>query len=371
MFALGLAACTTRRAPAWESHAPELTTARASLVLLGDTAGGGRAAQTVARQVDDVLTRQPGAIVLWLGHHAARERCRPALRPGTRALREVVERHRRRGGASFAIPGPHEWRCGTTRAAGPWVVPATHYVVSLARDGTSEVTLRCDLDGCTATPPTRPVWLELVFLDWAPWLAPVPESDRTLAASARLLAELRRRDASHPPRILVGHAPVEAAGTHGVGGWSPDATFHALPPALQQALLDGMFVGAIGGRDGASYADDDIAPAVARSDKRWLPHGVFEVVSGAAAHPDARRGRGWRYGTSLAFLPDVYTPAPSFAMVLLGVESRALVFSRHHGRWHHAAIPLTLAPAPLGAERSLPPMAPCLRCPAVPASQRP
>lgn len=382
LWALG---CTTRRAPHWDdvrapAAAPHGT--GIALVALGDAGAPGRTTSQVAEQLDRVLAQQRDAgrtvVVLWLGNNLMdRNGCPSAegwMESGPKELREVVERHRALGASSFSVSGTKEWQCGRERSDdGPWAArPGVQYIVAVDESGHTRVTTSCDARGCSeVSAPHSADRFELVMADFVPWIAPSKPGDATLAALGHLIDHVRTSRELRPPRILVSHVPVEAAGTHGLGGWRPDATFHVLPPAIQGAVRDGLFAGVIAGRDRSSYAHADIGPSIMRGDKVWLSQPTFEVVSGAASRPDALRGRWFRYGTSITLLPDIYTPSASFAVVHVAEASAsAAVYGRHGLRWTVATLPLALDPPPHANERHVPVTAPCLRCPAMPASHR-
>jgi hypothetical protein len=177
-----------------------------------------------------------------------------------------------------------------------------------------------------------------------------------------------------PPRVLVGPVPVEAAGLHGHGGRGSEATFHNLPPALAEAIVQGRFAGSIGAYDHAQYAATDITDAIKRSDKAWVDAPLFQVVSGAASWPDSRAGAGGRrleYFRGNAYRPPVYSDHLGFTVVRSDPAGlRAELWARRRGRWETQQVALDLSPSPHPVETPSPRTAPCLRCPQKPADHR-
>ena len=174
-----------------------------------------------------------------------------------------------------------------------------------------------------------------------------------------------------PPRVLVSNYPVEAAGFHGNGGGDPDSSVHTLAPPVTRALQAGVFVGAIAGHDRATYASEDISDGTLRSNRVFLPHPVFQVVSGAASRPDVRSSwRRLRFNSSIALLPERYTPRAGYAVVRFGDAPEATLHAYRGGRWQTASVPLTLQPETRPALVRVPSMAPCMRCPAVPYNEQ-
>jgi len=358
-------------APDWAPATTDPSFEGITLVVLGDAGTEGRTADQVADALEPILTdgrRQAHPpIVLWVGNnHPERD---PA------PLHEVVARYVSQGGQSFAVGGSTDWRLGFPD--GPWQRPALHYVVRVPDDGDAELLRTCNEHGCVevSAHPSSGV-VDLVVADLTPWLEPaflpVPA---TLAALDHLLQTLTDPPSDAPPRILVSHLPVEAAGIHGLGGRHPDSTFHMLPPALQRSLRDGVFVGVVAGRDRVSYASTDITQAIARADKTWLVAPIFQVVSGAASRPVRRSGAlgpRLRYFNSSALVPEVFTPAAGFATVQFDARGtgRATVYGRHTGRWQTASVDVSTSPLPHPAEAARTRAAPCLRCPTIPASER-
>lgn len=363
--------------------------AQVSLVVVGDAGAPGRTASAVARGVEQTLRVERNAgrepVVLWLGDVLIDRRgkldcgARAQLwsRRGTAQLAEVVREHRRGGGASFALPGEAAYRCGARASmredTHPWSMPAVHYVVDVGPRGDTSVSTTCQAGTCAEGTPTGDAVASLVFIDTTPWIAGsrAAKSDGDLLAMRALLEQLRQRQG--PPRILVTHYPVEAAGYHGQGGGDPDSTVQTMPPVLMDAVREGLFAGTIAAHDRASYVARDISDATIRSNRVFLERPVFEVVSGAASAPDVRTRSSWRrfrYNSSIALLPDRYTPRGGFAVVHLGERSTASLFAHRGGRWSSAQVPLELRPAAHPGLVRTPSVAPCLRCPTVPYSER-
>lgn len=395
------AGCLTQRAQEGFYPAKALTSAArsepsrgASLILLGDAGSPGRTAQRVAEHLATTLADERAAgrtpVVLWLGNmlldQGGRHRCEQPgqtwQRKGVRDLAQVVRTHVQGGGASFALAGEAAHRCGIadtlkqTDPGGPhpWQMPAPHYVVRVNADGSTRTVLRCTgMAGCEQSPAsTQSAVVDLVFVDIGTWIVGrrPAEQDPTLVALDALLDRLDPD--AEVPRILVSHYPIEAAGLHGRGGPDPDSTLRNWPPRMQQAILHGVFAGALAAHDRATYAVEDLSDALVRSERSFTSHGVFEVVSGAASIPDSqvhlRRLRG---RSSIALVPEAYTPRAGFAVVRLS-KRRAEVelHAGWAGHWQISTLEVPLFPAPKQPTRKIPPMQPCLRCAEVPASER-
>lgn len=363
-----------KRAPTWTAVPSEAQPSEAqpglNLIVLGNAEDTGRTAFHVATRLRHVLAEQPStSIVLSTGTTVDRHRraC-TEIDPSSAPLFEVVTDLRDRGGFAFAVPGERALHCPTNQ--GPWDRPASQFVVQANLQGDAWVTTRCDAEGCVHEDGPDDAVISLVMLDMTAWLASHPQQTSQDQAMERLLVDLRTRS-STVPKILVSHVPVEAAGRHGLAGATPDATFHQLPPSVQAAVVDGLFVGVIAGRDHASYADPDLSNAIKRADRRWITQPVFEVVSGTASGTSPI-GNHTRVRTSSAFIPDVWTTAPGFAVVHINQTQQAsiTVHGRHANRWETATIDVTLDPQVHPVETPSPPLSPCLWCRPVPPNER-
>jgi len=381
------AGCLVHRSHLWEKHAAPASAAP-SLVVVGEAGAPGRIPEAVARGVEDTLSAERAAgrspIVVWLGDLLIDERGRtdcgaaadPWSRPGVEALGEVVRAHVRAGGAAFALPGEAAYRCGARaglRAAPnrPAQTPGVHYVVDVLPTGETRLASTCEAGTCTPMGLLEGAAAQLVFVDLTPWIAShrPADVDRDLVSLERLMTTLAATPG--PPRILVANYPVEAAGYHGNGGGDPDSSVHTLAPAVVEALRAGVFVGVVAGHDRATYASADISDGTIRSDRVFLPHPVFQVVSGSASAPNVRNGwRRLRFNSSIALVADRYTPRAGFAVVGLGEAPAATLHAYRRGRWQVASVPLTLAPARRPALVEVPSTAPCLRCPSLPYNER-
>jgi len=376
----------THRSHQWD-RAPEPSPDGPSLVLIGEPGAPGRTPAAVARGISDTLEAERAAgrkpIVVWLGDVLldgrgrldCEARAHAFDRRGVDALAEVVRAHRAAGGSAFSLPGEAAYRCGARRAlredpSHPAGQPGTHYVVDVLPSGDTQTVATCNDGKCTPLRQTD-ARLQLVFVDLTPWIAgPRPAAhDLDLRSLDALMHALEATEG--PPRVLVANYPVEAAGYHGVGGGDPDSTAHTLAPPVVRALKAGVFVGAIAGHDRATYASTDISDGTIRSDRVFLPHGVFQVVSGAASRPDVRSSwRRLRFNSSSAELPERYTPRPGFAVVHMGETPEATLHAYRGGRWQSARVPLSLHPAPRPALVHVPSVAPCMRCPQRPYNER-
>lgn len=401
LLAFSLSACVVHRGPSWE-RAPQLpqTSGDYALVVVGNPGAPGRHARHVAVQLAQVLADERAAgrkaTVLWLGdlvmseHPDRGQHCARVdgawSREGSQDLAQTVREHTAAGGASYAVLGPSDRRCGLDEALRqegdgphPWRMPDDHYVVRVAADGSTSVVSVCDDGGCRITPAPADARLELVVVDATVWTDP-PASG---PARVRAEASQRRLDqlvsaatvGEGPPRILVSAVPVETAGMHGHGGRGSEATWHNLPPALAEALSRGAFAGSIGAYDHSLSASPDISEAIRRSDAHWVDRPIFQVVSGSASWPDARAAAGARrleYFRGNAYRPAVYSDHAGFVVLRPRSEYTlgADLWARRLGKWQREQVTLALRPAPHGDATKSPITAPCLRCDPTPGPHR-
>lgn len=378
----------THRSHQWDRTPAPTTASGPSLVIVGEAGAPGRTPAQVARGVADTLAAERAAgrapVVLWLGDLLIDGRgkvdCSAAVDPwgreGVEALSEVVRTHARNGGPAYSLPGEAAYRCGArgslrTDPKRPTAQPGTHFVVDVMPSGDTRVAATCNDGACSALPEASDAQLQLVFADLTPWIAgPRPAADdEDLRSLEALMQELEASPG--PPRVLVSNYPVEAAGFHGNGGGDPDSSIHTLAPTVTRALEAGVFVGAIAGHDRATYASEDISDGTLRSNRVFLPHPVFQVVSGAASRPDVRSSwRRLRFNSSIALLPERYTPRAGYAVVRFGDTPEATLHAYRGGRWQTSSVAFTLEPQPRPALVRVPSMAPCMRCPAVPYNER-
>jgi len=387
--------CLTHRAHQWERAdvSPQGVAGGSSLVVVGDPGAPGRTPGAVARGVSQTLAAERAAgrspVVLWLGDNLMNGRGRldcaatssAWTRPGVDELASVVRSHTQSGGAAFTLPGETAYRCGARESLRndtdhPASQPGVHYVVDLLTSGASRIASTCNDGACTPLQTDGPgdgpaVTAQLVFVDLTPWIAGArpAERDEDLRSLDALMTALQ--DSPGAPRILVANYPVEAAGFHGDGGGDPDSTVHTLAPPVGRALAAGVFVGTIAGHDRATYASRDISDGTIRGDRVFLPHAVFQVVSGAASAPDVRHSwRRLRFNSSVALIPERYTPRPGYAVVHLGETSAATLHAYRGGRWQTASVPVTLRPAHRPRLVDVPSTNACLRCPELPYNER-
>ncbi|MBV1857680.1 MAG: hypothetical protein KUG77_04650 [Nannocystaceae bacterium] len=383
--------CLTHRAHQWERTdvSPQVATGGSSLVIVGDPGAPGRTPATVARGISQTLAAERSAgrkpVLVWLGDNLLNGRGRLECaatsstwtRPGVEELARVVRSHTQSGGAAFTLPGETAYRCGAreslrTDPDHPATQPGVHYVVDLLASGATRIASTCNEGTCTALSQSLDeTTAQLVFVDLTPWIAGArpAQRDEDLRSLDALMTALE--DNPGPPRILVANYPVEAAGFHGDGGGDPDSTVHMLAPPVGRALAAGVFVGTIAGHDRATYASRDITDGTIRGDRVFLPHAVFQVVSGAASTPDVRRGwRRLRFNSSLALVPERYTPRPGYAVLHLGESSAATLYAYRAGRWQTAIVPVTLRPAERPRLVDVPSTNACLRCPELPYNER-
>ena len=386
--------CLTHRAHQWERTdvSPQVASGGSSLVIVGDPGAPGRTPAAVARGVSETLAAERSAgrnpVVLWLGDNLLRRRgqldCAAAssvwTREGIDELASVVRSHTQSGGSAFTLPGEAAYRCGARASLRqdsdhPATQPGVHYVVDLLASGATRVASTCNDGTCTPLAEsgngTDGPTAQLVFVDLTPWIAGArpAERDLDLRSLDALMTALQEKPG--PPRILVATYPVEAAGFHGDGGGDPDSTVHTLAPPVGRALAAGVFVGTIAGHDRATYASRDISDGTIRGDRVFLPHPVFQVVSGAASAPDVRHGwRRLRFNSSVALVPERYTPRPGYAVLRLGETSAATLHAYRGGRWQTAVVPVTLRPAERPRLVDVPSTNACLRCPELPYNER-
>ncbi len=382
--------CLTHRGHQWERA--ELGTpapaAEVTLVIVGEPGAPGRTPAAVARGLSQTLAAERSAghnpVVLWLGDNllngAGHLECAALssawTRPGVEALAGAVRSHTQSGGAAFTLPGEAAYRCGaraSLREQGdhPASQPGVHYVVDLFATGATRIASACNNGACTPLAGETDATAQLVFVDLTPWIAGArpAQHDEDLRSLDTLMAALQLTPG--PPRILVATYPVEAAGFHGDGGGDPDSTVHTLAPPVAQALAAGVFVGTIAAHDRASYASRDISDGTIRGDRVFLPHAVFQVVSGAASSPDVRHGwRRLRFNSSVALVAERYTPRPGYAVLRLGETSAATLHAYRFGRWQTAAVPVTLRPVARPRLVDVPTTLPCLRCPELPYNEQ-
>lgn len=424
------AGCVTHRGP-WRLEPPPPAADGVELILLANTAPATSDNQRIAARLHDVLAEDRPRLVLWLGNMAATPRASAtplAVRRGPRcslldnawagsnaALAQTVRTHA--GPDGFGTVGVHDHRCGHGAALrpelsldeppdspepldspgppdspDPWSdslhpfrMPATHYVLRVLDDGSTQIRARCADGTCrfdrTPAPSERRPLVDLVVVDLSPWLYPSSEPAarrrdeqqvQALDVLLQTLAQTPPRAA--PPRLLVSSVPVEAAGEHGLGTLRPDATVHNLPTELQTLLVEGHFAGVLAAHDRSLYATPDLSDALKRADRIWLRTPVFQVVAGAVSRPNNRAAmalRRRRVRRSQAFHPPVWSDHAGFAVVhLLPDQARITLHARRGRRWETASMPVPLRPEPHPATTPSPVMTPCRDCPPIPAIER-
>lgn len=400
-----LAAGCVTHAGAWRSAAePAATTAgTVDLVVVANTAPAGRSSHIVAKRVAQTLGTEGPKVLVWLGDVAAapmRSASPLAQRRGPRcldpataldnpALAPLVTAARPRfdNGQALAAIGPSDHRCGHAQALQSGTLPptpsASHFAARVLASGKLELWARCDDGSCqferTAATDDDAI-ADLIVIDPSPWLYPgdTPQEKQrdelSLLALDTLLLALASDPAPSPPRLLISSIPVEAAGEHGLGALWPDATFHTMPPALQDALVEGRFAGVIGAYDRSSSAVVDLFNPIKRSDRMWLSHPMFQVQVGALAAANrrpamARRRR--RVRQSQAFRPPTFSDHPGFAVIHLGAEQAELTLHAYRrGHWESTTIAAPLRPKAHPPRTPTPVMTPCRDCPAIPVNER-
>lgn len=331
-------------------------------------------ARELASQLEHARAAGRTSVVLWLGHDLGRPGDRsapcptrstrlPWQAPGMRELATVLDEHVASGGALWGVAGPDALRCPTP-AEGPAIAqPDAAYLVRVHADGRSELASHCDANTCTLAPaPAEAPLLELVFVDPSAWIYPELDMPGSQARAALdeldvLLTTLAAQPG--PPRVLVTPIPIESAGMHGFGGARTRAALRLQPDALRRAIAEGRFVGVIAGLERDLQASSDLADAILRSNRSFVPAPLFQVVAGAAggARPTAAFGR----GNSL--VNELESDHPGFARVHLKGDVVELELVAHvRGRWRSGSLALPLVRAPLPALRDPPTIQPCLRC---------
>ena len=383
------AGCAIERGRGWDAPAPAPAAPAVSLLLLGEVGFPGRTAAVVAAEVERTLAARRAAgvpvVLLWLGD-AVGDACSATdawARPGVARLAALARAHQAAGGGSFAVLGAHEWRCGAlelTLQPGPgpqpWTQAAANYVVRVQRDGQTAVVSACTHQLCAVDPPGPDALVDLVLLDTFAWQGPPPAplraaADASLAQQQALLAALAAAPQPTVPRLLVTHHPLETAGPHGQGGLFPDSAYALHSEPLRRAVDEGIFAGALSGRDRNLSASADIFDATKRSSRYWLKRPVFQVVSGATSRPDAHGGRrGWVYYQGQALKPDLLSDRAGFAELLVGPDGYAAqLHQRKAGRWRAAQLDIPRTRPPHPVETPSPVMDPCLYCDPQPPRQ--
>jgi hypothetical protein len=371
---LGSLGCRHRGA-VWRATpepAPEPTI---ELFVLGQPRESGATrvlAAELERQLQATTAAQREAIVIWLGpdlgppgpEHSGK--CPQGLydSPAMTRLANVVMRAE--GVSSWGLPGPDAWRCNRTgfEAAAtlvPYQQAGLAYVLRVDASGAVELASRCEVDRCELTVPSEPPLIELVLLDLSYWVFPeLGGDDLTAAALAQQRSLLDALAAQPgPPRVLISPVPIESAGVRGLGGRLQRASFRYLPELIQEALAEGMFVGAIGSLERDLQLSVDLSNAIVRGDRSFVARPIFGIVSGSAG------GAGHTLPTSrgAALLPDAWSEHTGFARLSIRPgHARAHLHARVAGRWREAVVDLPLDPAPLSGLREPPTIAPCLGC---------
>lgn len=384
---------------------PRTDAPQVELVLLANLSPEDRGARAVAERVAERIADDRPRVVLWLGNVASvplrsstpralsrGPRCLPPAdawaSPAASMLAEAVRPLHERG-RSHAAVGVLDHRCGHREAladdAHPWALSGDHSVLRVFGDGTTRVRATCDSGSCWATRstevPAAPPLADLVVVDLGPWLHPrtEPEAKRQdelrvqeLEALASLVTETPV--GAGPPRLLVSSVPVEAAGEHGLGTMWPDGTFHTLPPALRELLVEGYFVGVLSAHDRSLSASPDLFDAIKRADRAWLRRPLFQVQAGAVSRPNRRAAmalRPRRIRESQAYRAPVLSDHAGFAVVQLRPDDATIELHARKGRrWQTTSLEVSLRPEPHPIRTPSPHMAPCRDCPPIPASER-
>ncbi|MCA9683820.1 MAG: hypothetical protein KC457_16590, partial [Myxococcales bacterium] len=282
-------------------------------------------------------------------------------------------RHETDGLEAWSMAGPDDWRCGRSgfEAALAPPLPATPLgaasVLRIDGEGRARVVSRCDEQGCTLEPAAADDRLDLVALDFGFWHYPALAGDDLSAAlleqQAQLLTALQAQPG--PPRLLLSPIPVDSVGTHGFGGRLQRTGFRYLPPAVQQALLAGTFVGVVSGLERSLQVAKDLEGAIIRGDRSFPRTPVFQVISGAAGGsihtPITSRGNG--------LIPEIESEHLGFVRLLVDRDSVDIrVHARVAGRWQEASVVLPLVPELRGEVEPAVTIQPCQGCDPVDAA---
>src|SRR5690606_11023130 len=102
-----------------------------------------------------------------------------------------------------------------------------------------------------------------------------------------------------------------------------------LPEFVQEAVAEGMFVGAIGSLERDLQLSADLSNAIVRGDRSFVERPIFGIVSGSAG------GAGHPLPTSRgSLLPDAWSEHTGFARLSIRPgHARAHLHARVAGRW--------------------------------------
>jgi hypothetical protein len=341
---------------------PEPPRDAVAIAIVGGAAGDGPDASATATALRDQLASarasQRDAVVLLPGGWASRNG------PPSPVVTQVLAATERVG-TRFAITSPSEAPDASA------IRPTALALVRIDADGRGQTLSTCAGDTCQIA-GGLPGVAELLLVDLGPWWA---QDERSPQAVRRLVSLLAAIDRSDPtPRILVLAEPVEGAFERGAGAQTRrHATFHTLPPALREAIAEGLFVGVVAGGERSTHATADLGPVIQRSDRTWLRKPVWQVVSGNASNPVLGRGGRrslWQRGT--LYQPELASFSGGFAVAWIHANRIDLdVVARHRRGWRHGRLSLPLRPATRIEPSVVPHLAPCPRCTDLPASERP
>jgi hypothetical protein len=378
---LALAGCRHRGA-AWSEPTPPPPSAAGGGAVEIFVIGQPRESpetRAVAHRLDRELRRAADEgrtpIILWLGTDFgvrgpdAAGRCpRPAdayASPALRELSDVVAAAVERGGSAWGLPGPDDWRCGSSGYDAafvplPYRQAGLAFVLRVSNGGAVTLASSCETLPCVVAPADDDTLVELVALETSSWhyreLAGDDLNAAVFAQQASLLAALAEQPPR--PRILVSTIPVESGGSHGLGGRKQRTGFHYLPEYLQRSLADGMFVGVLGALERSLQVSLDLSNAILRNQRWFIDASIFEVVSGSAGGASHTSPT----GRSTSLLPDLESEHPGFASLAIGSGVHLRVHARVAGRWRVAGIELPLEGRPLEPLRETPTLHPCQSC---------
>src|SRR5690606_38081253 len=251
--------------------------------------------RAVARELDRHLQAAAAVerptIVLWLGTDFGPRgpersgRCPPLAQafasPALAELAAVVTRAVERGASSWGLPGPDGWRCdagGLLAEAAPYHQPGGAYLLRVDDRGAGRLASRCSEERCEIDELGEPPLVELVALDPSPWLfRELANGDAAIRQQCSLLDALvaQSEDAPELARLLISPIPIESAGARGLGGRKQRTSARYLPECVQQAIADGLFVGAIGALERDLQVSVDLSDAILRGDRSFIARPMF------------------------------------------------------------------------------------------------
>ena len=299
--------------------------------------------------------------------------------------------------AQFMIRGHHDWNCDNFSNRNDFAQPlAKNYIIRINDRGQSRVVSNCDYGTqvrCSIEPAKLDDVIELVILDTIPWYfsATLVQQPRFRIRNNRNKTSLHSalrdsiaiqtqqqqallesilsspvRPPQGPPRILISHIPLESAGSHGLGGRIPSATYLNFPHWIQKAVQDGYFVGIVSGHEFSHLFSDDLSVSTKRSAKAWLKYPVFQVIVGHSGRPIQPWGKFesyFLYRTSISMIPNLRSNRSGFVKLSIqngDIDIDFFELGTRHWYKHTFHLPSNRDAHPIETES--PSMLPCLKC---------